>query len=111
MRQKRKTVKDYEPGIQYHQRPGTPSQQTLMRREQITRMVADRGQVGVEELSELFSVSSVTIRNDLNHLNQKGLLIRSRGGAMARQTSAIELPVKEKQSQNQLIKTRLQKPQ
>ena len=45
-------------------------------------MLDKNGQVFVHELSEEFDVSEVTIRNDLEMFESKGLLIRSRGGAM-----------------------------
>lgn len=40
------------------------------------------GQVNVKELSQLFGVSLVTIRNDLEQLEKKNMLLRARGGAM-----------------------------
>ena len=51
----------------------------------------------------------MTIRNDLNHLNSKKLLVRSRGGAIACKSSAIELPLDEKKSKNRYIKSLLGK--
>ena len=80
------------------------SNHTLQRREEIMRLMAEHGKAGVEELSKRFSVSTVTIRNDLSHLNDKGLVIRSRGGAIARKTSARELALSEKHGNNQDIK-------
>lgn len=38
--------------------------------------------VYVQELSDRYQVSSVTIRNDLEVLNKKGLLLETRGGAI-----------------------------
>lgn len=55
---------------------------TVERRKKILNMLEMNGQVFVHELSELFDVSEVTIRNDLELFESKGLLIRSRGGAM-----------------------------
>jgi DeoR family transcriptional regulator of aga operon len=45
-------------------------------------MISDSGQVLVEHLSKEFSVSEVTIRNDLDQLEKKNQLIRARGGAI-----------------------------
>ncbi len=45
-------------------------------------MISDQGQVSVKALSEKFNVSEVTIRNDLEQLEKKNLLIRARGGAL-----------------------------
>jgi len=55
---------------------------TVERRKKILSMLETNGQVFVHELSEEFNVSEVTIRNDLELFESKGLLIRSRGGAM-----------------------------
>lgn len=55
---------------------------TVERRRKILNMLDENGQVFVHELSEIFKVSEVTIRNDLDMFESKKLLIRSRGGAM-----------------------------
>lgn len=55
---------------------------TVERRKKILNSLNKNGQVFVHELSEEFEVSEVTIRNDLELFESKGLLIRSRGGAM-----------------------------
>ncbi|HCX21410.1 MAG: DeoR family transcriptional regulator [Flammeovirgaceae bacterium] len=55
---------------------------TVARRNEILTSINTDGQVYVDELSARFGVSEVTIRNDLDQLEQKNLLIRARGGAM-----------------------------
>jgi len=55
---------------------------TLNRRAKILQLLEQEGKVSVPELSEKFNVSAVTIRNDLVKLEQNGLLIRVRGGAI-----------------------------
>ncbi|MEQ8580365.1 MAG: transcriptional repressor AgaR [Marinoscillum sp.] len=55
---------------------------TVSRRNEILNAINSEGQVYVDELSAKFGVSEVTIRNDLDQLEQKSLLIRARGGAM-----------------------------
>ena len=52
------------------------------RRTQILQIVRTAGRAKVNELSHLFNTSAVTIRNDLNELHQRGLVVRSHGGAM-----------------------------
>lgn len=52
------------------------------RRTQIVQMVRHAGRVKVNELAAHFSTSAVTIRNDLNDLHQRGLVLRSHGGAV-----------------------------
>lgn len=57
-------------------------QSTVVRRKMILKQLAQEGQVFIEKLSQEFKVSGVTIRNDLAKLEEKGLLIRARGGAI-----------------------------
>ncbi|TSJ91917.1 DeoR/GlpR transcriptional regulator [Gilliamella apicola] len=54
----------------------------LKRRLDIAEIVRKQGEVKVDELSELLNVSGVTIRQDLNYLEQHGYLKRSFGGAI-----------------------------
>jgi len=53
------------------------------RRSRILEYVIDRERVEVTELSEIFSVSQVTIRKDLDHLAGQGLISRQHGYAEA----------------------------
>ena len=52
------------------------------RRTQILKILRANGRVKVDELKRRFRTSAVTIRNDLNELDQKGLVQRSHGGAV-----------------------------
>lgn len=58
------------------------SDSTVGRRKEILNLISEKGEVLVTELSSLFKVSEVTIRNDLDQLEQKNALIRARGGAL-----------------------------
>ncbi|MDI9470273.1 MAG: DeoR/GlpR family DNA-binding transcription regulator [Bacillota bacterium] len=52
------------------------------RREQINSIIQSRGEIRLAELAELFpQVSTMTLRRDLEALEQDGELIRTRGGA------------------------------
>lgn len=51
------------------------------RREQIVSILGERARVTVNELSEILSVSSVTVRGDLNFLAEEGRVVRVHGGA------------------------------
>lgn len=53
------------------------------RLDQIASLVVEKQRVSVAELSSLFDVSKVTIRNDLSELERRGLLMRTHGGALA----------------------------
>ncbi|RME80626.1 MAG: DeoR/GlpR transcriptional regulator [Caldilineae bacterium] len=64
--------------------PGVGKEHRLaQRRQAILMALKEKGQVTVAELSERFGVSEVTIRADLQALYEQGLLLRTRGGAMA----------------------------
>jgi DeoR family transcriptional regulator of aga operon len=69
---------------------------TIGRRAKIMEMLDTQGHVGVAELSRMFRVSEVTIRNDLGQLEEKGILIRARGGAIKNQRVSIDYHLSEK---------------
>ena len=62
------------------------------RLDQITTLLLEQGRVSVAVLSERFGVSAVTIRNDLDTLEQQGRLLRTHGGAVPRPASSAEPP-------------------
>ncbi len=66
------------------------------RRTQILMILRANGRVKVDELKRRFRTSAVTIRNDLNALDQKGLVQRSHGGAVSPDTILRESPVYER---------------
>ena len=61
---------------------------TVARRKAILQLLESKNQIFVPELSKEFGVSEVTIRNDLNQLEKKHMLIKVRGGAIK-----IEAPI------------------
>lgn len=69
---------------------------TINRRVKILEILGSEGQVAVSELSKKFNVSEVTIRNDLSHLEKKGLLIKTRGGGLKAQRVGIDQQLNEK---------------
>jgi DeoR family transcriptional regulator of aga operon len=69
---------------------------TVDRRDIIIRLIKENGKVQVAELTSQFNVSSVTIRNDLNYLERKGLIDRVYGGALARVAVAYDSALTEK---------------
>lgn len=69
---------------------------TASRRAQILQELDKNGQVNVNELSELFDVSEVTIRNDLDKLEKNNLLVRAHGGAFKSNNIALSLSQKKK---------------
>src|ERR1700677_3663352 len=77
------------------------------RRTQILQIVRSVGRAKVNELSQLFSASAVTIRHDLNELHQRGLVVRSHGGAMLPDTILREPPVLERLKEHSDEKQRI----
>ena len=53
------------------------------RRDQIVKVVAERGRVSTKELSDLMGTSVVTIRSDINELANRGVLVKTHGGALS----------------------------
>lgn len=80
---------------------------TIERRHDIVQMALDIGKVQVDDLVQKYGVSAVTIRADLNILDQKGLLVRARGGAVASNMITQELSIDEKTSEQLAVKRRL----
>ena len=69
---------------------------TVDRRDEIVRIINENGKAKVEELSKVFQVSLVTIRNDLNYLEDRGLIHRVYGGALVRDYVADDTTLNEK---------------
>ena len=55
---------------------------TPQRRHTILALLAEQGEVSVDQLSKAFATSEVTIRKDLAALEKSGLLLRRYGGAV-----------------------------
>jgi DeoR/GlpR family transcriptional regulator of sugar metabolism len=66
------------------------------RRRRILLSLEETGSVRVEDLSERFSVSQVTIRKDLAELEEQGLLQRTYGGAVFSHRSRFNISFMEK---------------
>ena len=78
------------------------------RRQHILSLIEKDGRVLVAELSRSLGISQITIRKDLEHLQSKGLLHRSHGGALRAQSSALFDPsLQEKQQHHSQEKQRI----
>ncbi len=77
---------------------------TVSRRNFILKHLEMHDQVNVAELSKQLGVSEVTIRKDLKHLEQKNILIRSRGGAMKQSLINIDLSIYDRRKKNIKLK-------
>jgi DeoR family transcriptional regulator of aga operon len=87
------------------------SKSTVSRRAKILEDLEAKGQVSVSELSKMFEISEVTIRNDLAHLEKQSMLIRARGGAIKIKFSrmGIEPSISDKQKEFLKEKQRIAK--
>lgn len=87
-------------------RKRSESKSTVSRRMSILALLDKNGQVNVAELSDSLGVSSVTIRNDLEQLEKKKMLLRARGGAMkvSHQFVGHDYPLSDKQKKNLMEK-------
>src|ERR1700737_3294741 len=66
------------------------------RRRKILHLLEEAGSVKVEDLSDRFMVSQVTIRKDLTELEQQGLLQRTYGGAVFSHRSRFNISFMER---------------
>ena len=89
--------------------PGLGDNITVERRMKILDLLNTEGKVQVNHLSKFFSVSEVTIRNDLVHLEKKGLLIKTRGGGIRPQRGGIDYKLNEKSKIHSAEKQRIGK--
>ena len=80
---------------------------TIERQQEIVRLTQQQGKVAVKQLAQHFAVSEVTIRSDLAVLDQKKLLVRSRGGALINSELSRELSLKEKRHCYSALKQQL----
>jgi DeoR/GlpR family transcriptional regulator of sugar metabolism len=80
---------------------------TEERRRRILEELKRRGAVRTLELARFFSVSPMTIRNDLAVLARRGLVERVHGGAMVKDTLAAEPSYYEKATRNLEEKKRI----
>lgn len=95
--------------------PATPTEpdrgsQMLIeeRRQYIVALAQQHGRVLVEELSESLGISRITIRKDLEYLQQRGVLQRTHGGALLPATGTLADPsFQEKESRHSSEKERI----
>lgn len=82
---------------------------TVDRRVYIIDKLNSSGQVDVSTLSKELEVSEVTIRNDLEKLEEKNILIRARGGAIKLDRVSTDFSISDKHKQHSEEKKRIGK--
>ncbi|VEL97984.1 DeoR family transcriptional regulator [Alteromonas sp. 76-1] len=70
----------------------TTGNSSLKRRLQMLDVIRQQNEVKVEALSQQFNVSTVTIRGDLNYLEEQGFIVRSFGSAKYSPDANSSLP-------------------
>ena len=74
------------------------------RKLRIQQIIQAHGIVRVSNLSDILGVSTITIRRDLEQLEQEGVLERTHGGAITSQRLKMEFPFTKKDSINREAK-------
>lgn len=75
----------------------------------IIEIIKQRGNVSVDDLADMLNVSKMTIRRDLEILQENNLLKRTHGGAIANRVLLHEVAYHSKREKNLDIKQRLAK--
>jgi DeoR/GlpR family transcriptional regulator of sugar metabolism len=75
------------------------------RQNKIVELVLEDGRVDIPEICEMFDVSEMTVRRDLNELDRQGLLRRVHGGAIANLGRSYEPSFQTRSVKNQSSKT------
>lgn len=89
------------------------STQAVERQEYVLKKLREKRRVSVTELTEQLDVSAVTVRKDLDHLEERSLLVRTHGGAIANDHHtaanhfAYDLPFEEKARRREEEKKRI----
>jgi DeoR/GlpR family transcriptional regulator of sugar metabolism len=78
--------------------------EVVERRAEIIRLLVERGQVSVADLSTRLSVSEMTTRRDLEFLEHEGLARRIHGGAVTTVSRSFETPYAARAYDNQAAK-------
>ncbi len=87
--------------------PGSRQDKRSERRNAIAAAVMERGSIRIEDLAERFKISVMTAHRDLDDLQARGLLRKSRGTATAQASTLVESSVVYRQTQRLEIKRAL----
>src|SRR5512135_845128 len=82
---------------------------SLERRSQIEEILQEKGRISITEMCEMFEISDMTARRDLNEMDRLGLLRRVHGGAVANLGRSYEPPYQVRSIKNQDAKVSIGK--
>ena len=74
------------------------------RKSRILEHISEYGTIKIQEISEMFGISDMTARRDLNELDRRGLVRRIHGGAVANLGRSYEPSFQTRSSKNELKK-------
>lgn len=74
------------------------------RQSQIVEILQEKGRISIPEICEMFRISDMTARRDLNEMDRLGLLRRIHGGAVANLGRSYEPPYQMRSMKNQSAK-------
>lgn len=74
------------------------------RQGKIVNVTHERGAISIPDICEMFDISEMTARRDLNELDRQGLLRRVHGGAVANLGRSYEPPFRTRSVKNQAVK-------
>ena len=74
------------------------------RKSRILEHISEHGTIKIQDISEMFGISDMTARRDLNELDRRGLVRRIHGGAVANLGRSYEPPFQTRSSKNELKK-------
>ena len=80
---------------------------TEQRRRSVLDLVDQEGHVTVADMVKRFSISAVTVRNDLDALASIGAVVRSHGGAVRRLEATQDYPLRTKETLHRDEKIRI----
>lgn len=86
---------------------GSRQGKRTQRQNAIAQAVMEQGSIRIEELAEQFGISVMTAHRDLDELQERGLLRKSRGIATAQASTLVESSVVYRQTQRLEIKRSL----
>jgi DeoR/GlpR family transcriptional regulator of sugar metabolism len=77
---------------------------SLQRQSQIVEILQKKGRISIPEICEMFGISDMTARRDLNEMDRLGLLRRIHGGAVANLGRSYEPPYQMRSTKHQSAK-------
>lgn len=79
----------------------------IERQEKVLKKLEEKGRLSYEEIEEFLNVSIATIRRDINKMEEKGLLLKAKGGIMTKRRINFEPEINTKFGEKTGIKKKI----